>query len=59
MFLLDSRMIMLCNVLQDCSNALNTDRIVGGKDAPIGAYPWMARIGYLSMSKFLVLSNKL
>ncbi|XP_072749673.1 melanization protease 1-like [Anoplolepis gracilipes] len=28
-----------------CGNS-NTDRIIGGKNASLGAYPWLARIGY-------------
>ncbi|KAM0737338.1 CLIP domain-containing serine protease HP8 [Formica fusca] len=28
-----------------CGNS-NTDRIIGGKNASLGAYPWIARIGY-------------
>lgn len=28
-----------------CGNS-NTDRIIGGKNANMGAYPWIARIGY-------------
>ena len=24
----------------------NSDRIIGGKNAPLGAYPWIAQIGY-------------
>lgn len=26
----------------------NTDRIIGGKNASLGMYPWIARIGYSS-----------
>ncbi|XP_046819201.1 CLIP domain-containing serine protease 2-like [Vespa crabro] len=29
-----------------CGNS-NTDRIIGGKNANMGAYPWIARIGYI------------
>ncbi|KYM93572.1 Serine protease easter [Cyphomyrmex costatus] len=29
----------------NCGNS-NTDRIIGGKNASLGAYPWLARIGY-------------
>ncbi|KAI4485247.1 hypothetical protein M0804_006752 [Polistes exclamans] len=32
-----------------CGNP-NTDRIIGGKNASMGTYPWIARIGY-SISK--------
>lgn len=28
-----------------CGNS-NSDRIIGGKNASLGAYPWIARIGY-------------
>ncbi|KAL6425436.1 hypothetical protein ACFW04_009547 [Cataglyphis niger] len=30
---------------KSCGNS-NTDRIIGGKNASLGAYPWIARIGY-------------
>ncbi|XP_067203996.1 CLIP domain-containing serine protease HP8-like [Linepithema humile] len=30
-----------------CGNS-NSDRIIGGKNASLGAYPWIARIGYKS-----------
>ncbi|XP_077260708.1 CLIP domain-containing serine protease B4-like [Temnothorax americanus] len=29
----------------NCGNS-NNDRIIGGKNASLGAYPWIARIGY-------------
>ncbi|XP_071648979.1 CLIP domain-containing serine protease B4-like [Temnothorax longispinosus] len=29
----------------NCGNS-NSDRIIGGKNASLGAYPWIARIGY-------------
>ena len=29
----------------------NSDRIIGGKNASLGAYPWIAQIGYTIDSK--------
>ncbi|XP_012265988.2 uncharacterized protein LOC105691829 [Athalia rosae] len=29
----------------------NTDRIIGGRNASLGAYPWIARIGYASVDE--------
>lgn len=38
-----------------CGEASPIDRIIGGKDAKIGQYPWLAQIGYFNQ-KFLMKS---
>ncbi|CAG7722893.1 unnamed protein product [Allacma fusca] len=32
--------------LASCSRVVTTERIIGGREVPLGSYPWMARIGY-------------
>ncbi|OXA60559.1 CLIP domain-containing serine protease 14D [Folsomia candida] len=36
----------LIPALMDCSNAITSDRIIGGEVVPHGSLPWMARLGY-------------
>lgn len=33
----------------------SSERIIGGKEADIGTYPWMARIGYKSKLDLVVI----
>lgn len=32
---------------ENCGQSLSTDRIIGGTNASMGQYPWLAQIGYL------------
>lgn len=34
-----------------CGQSLVGDRIIGGEDAALGQYPWMARIGFINHNK--------
>ena len=40
----------LLPAFENCSSNSIADRVVGGKSAPHGSYPWLVRIGYKGKS---------